>query len=78
MDVNNPFVILANNAVTSGAWSGIGKVRVLNLSRGVGNNYTEAQDQLTLVPEPVTMSLLGLGMGAFALRRRMRRQPDAS
>ncbi len=70
MDVNNPFVILANNAVNSGAWSGIGKVRVLNLSRGVGNNYTEAQDQLTLVPEPVTMALLGLGLGAVAVRRR--------
>jgi hypothetical protein len=69
MDASNPFVILANNAVNSGAWSGIGNVRVLNLSlRGA-----EAQDQLTLVPEPASMLLLAGGLGAALARRRRAR-----
>ena len=33
MNLSNPFVLLANNAVNGGLWSGIGNVRVLNLSR---------------------------------------------
>lgn len=72
MDALNPFVILANNAVNSQAWDGIGHVRVMNLSRGVGRNYQEAQDQLTLVPEPASMGLVALGLGAVAARRRRR------
>jgi hypothetical protein len=68
MDALNPFVILANNAVNSGAWSGIGNVRVLNLSlRGA-----EAQDQLTLVPEPTSLLLVATGVGAVLRRRRSR------
>jgi hypothetical protein len=74
MNASNPFVILANAAVNSGAWDGIGQVRVMNLSRGTGRNYTEAQDQLTLVPEPASMALVALGMGAFVARRRSRRR----
>ena len=31
--VSNPFVMLANTAVSSGTWSGLGNVRVMNLSR---------------------------------------------
>ena len=48
MSLANPFVQLANDAVSDGVWSGIGNVRVMNLSR----RGVEAQDQLTLVPEP--------------------------
>jgi hypothetical protein len=72
MDLANPFVILANNAVSSGAWDGIGRVRVMNLSRGTGKNYTEAQYLLTMVPEPASMAVLALGRGALAARRRSR------
>ncbi len=68
MDANNAFVALANTAVNTGAWTGIGHVRVLNLR--YGRNNTEAQDQLTLVPEPASMLLLGAGIAAFAVRRR--------
>jgi hypothetical protein len=76
MDASNPFVILANAAVNSQAWDGIGNVRVMNLSRGTGRDYQEAQDQLTLVPEPASMGLVALGIGAAAVRRR--RQGRAS
>lgn len=68
MDVSNAYVIMANNAVLGGQWSGIGNVRALNLSRnGVG-----AQDQLALVPEPAEMTLLGIGLISlgWAIRRR--------
>ena len=70
MDTTNVFVVMANNAVASGQWQGIGNVRVLNLSNGAG---TEAQDQLTLVPEPATSALLALGAGAMVARRRRTR-----
>jgi hypothetical protein len=58
-------VILANNAVNGGAWSGIGSVRALNLSKG----GVEAQDQLTLVPEPSAALLLLLGVAMIAAFR---------
>ncbi len=69
---------MANAAVNSGAWNGIGNVRVLNLySKDSHGQYTvNAQDQLymvTSVPEPESyaMMLAGLGLvGAIARRRR--------
>lgn len=70
MNWNNPFVKLANEAVRSGEWSGIGNVRVLNLSR----NGVESQDQLALVPEPSTLVMVGSGLAlAIARRRRLAR-----
>ena len=66
---NNFFVALAQAAIDSGAWSGLGPVRVLNLSNG---EFPNAQDQLTLidtVPTPGAATLAVLA-GVVAGRRR--------
>lgn len=63
----NIFVQAANTAVNNGTWSGLGNVKVLNLFFQDGRR---AQDQLTMVPEPSTMVLLGSGVVALCLRRR--------
>lgn len=67
--VTNGWVTLANNAISSGAWSGLGDVRAINLQTLDGGN---AQDLLTRVPEPSMMLLFGSGMLglAFAARKR--------
>lgn len=65
----NDFVTLANNAVNSGAWTGIGNVRILNLTDRYG---CESQDILTVVPAPAALVLGALGLaGAFGLKRRL-------
>ncbi len=66
---NNPFVRLAQTAVDTGQWSGLGDVAVVNLFFLDGRR---AQDQLTLrsVPEPSALLLLSTGFVAFIGTRR--------
>ncbi len=57
------YVALAQNAVdTYGGWEGLGDVRVINLT----NSGSFRQDQLTIIPEPATMLLLGFGLIGLA------------
>lgn len=71
---SNPYFQLANTAIATGAWSGIGNVRALNLRFG-GLDGNEAQDQLALeTPEPASLLLFGSGLifAATQIRRRAR------
>ena len=65
-ELGNAFVALADNAVANG-YSGIGDVRVLNLNYADGS---DAQDQLTMVPEASSFELLALGALAMVVIRR--------
>jgi len=53
-----------------GGPDGLGPVRVLNLGSFDENNTWQYQD--LLVPEPATLTILGLGVGAMSLLRRKR------
>jgi hypothetical protein len=66
--IDNAFVANAKVAVDTGAWSGLGNVRVINLK--YSNLTTNAQDVLILVPEPATLLLLGFGLFGLGLVRR--------
>ncbi len=74
LDLNNYYVKLALNN-TPGNF-GIGDVQVLNMylydPTKPGGLGPEAQDQLSRVPEPTTLALVGAGMFGLVVRRRQR------
>jgi hypothetical protein len=67
----------ANNAVTSGAWTGLGNVRILNIY--TNSARVDHQDELVMVPGaflPSPASLSGLALAGAAMAMRRRREPD--
>ncbi len=73
---SNSYVTIANSAVSSGVWSGLGDVRIANLFKYFdGQVYGGfVQDQLIMInPVPVPGALVLAGIGTFFvgwLRRR--------
>ncbi|MBA7612316.1 hypothetical protein ES703_19552 [subsurface metagenome] len=70
---SSTWITEATNAITSGTWSGIGNVRILNTwtPGHVGELAYELQDQLYLVPVPaaVLLGIIGLGVAGWKLRK---------
>ena len=70
---SNPFVALANSAIALGKWSGLGDVRVLNLSL----NGVEAQDQLCCYLRARSLPCPSL-RHSFYLEAAFRSQPECA
>lgn len=74
-------ITLANSAISSGAWSGIGDVRIANISWATARSGflkgAPAQDILVLIPEPATLAMWSLFGSCALVYRRIRRRSDS-
>ncbi len=69
-DLAADYINAAAFAVANGDWTDLGKVRVLNIERGVNDNPWDGQDMLVMIPLPHASALAGLGLLAVGTRRR--------
>ncbi|HYE61172.1 MAG TPA: hypothetical protein VD997_04180 [Phycisphaerales bacterium] len=60
----------AQAAVSSGAWTGLGDVRVLNLYTFENGARVDWQDQLVVIPAPAGAAVIGAGLLSLTRRRR--------
>ena len=63
----------ANAAVTSGAWVGIGNVRILNIYTNTARvDWQDVLVELIQIPLPTSAAMAGVGLAGFGLIRRRR------
>jgi hypothetical protein len=63
----------ANAAVSSGAWVGIGNVRILNIYTNTARaDYQDLLVELVTIPLPSAAAMAGVGLAGFGFMRRRR------
>jgi hypothetical protein len=77
--LSGSLITLADNAVTSGAWSGLGNVRVMVLTQTLlDGTVRQRQDQLVAIPLPAAVWMGGSLLMCVGALHGIRRRRGAS